>query len=337
MNSARDLGCEVLKNVSRSFYLTLRALPPGLRAPISLAYLLARASDTIADSSDIPAEARAGHLRAFRKMTQIGANPDEIKALQTEIVPPDAGERVLIAQLDRCFAWLEKQSAEDRSDIVEVLAKITRGQELDVLRFQNPARLAALQNGGELEEYTYLVAGCVGEFWTRMCFRHARDFARADEAVMREWGANFGKGLQLVNILRDIPADLRAGRCYLPADELAAAGSDPRKPADAVFNRWMDRATHLLESGFRYIEATRSPRLRLACFLPWHLGVQTLVKLRRTPPLSTDLRVKVSRGEVRATLLLGCCAALSGVVLRRARARLESRLISAEKNRAVSR
>ena len=37
--------------MSRSFYLTLKALPKELREPISLAYLLARTADTIADTA----------------------------------------------------------------------------------------------------------------------------------------------------------------------------------------------------------------------------------------------------------------------------------------------
>ena len=40
---------DVLKGVSRSFYLTLRVLPKNLRAPIGLAYLLARTADTLTD------------------------------------------------------------------------------------------------------------------------------------------------------------------------------------------------------------------------------------------------------------------------------------------------
>lgn len=341
-SSAQELGGAILKNVSRSFYLTLRLLPPGLRAPLSLAYLLARASDTIADSAGVPAETRARHLRAFRAMIENGADADEIKALQAEITSPDAGERALIARLDGCFAWLAAQRADDRADIAEVLREITRGQELDVLRFQNPNAPAALQNAAELEEYTWLVAGCVGAFWTRLCFRHARRFARAEPAAMRGWGIDFGKGLQLVNILRDLPADLRAGRCYLPADELAAAAGAttegaPEKPGGVVFQKWLRRAAELLDGGFRYIEATRSWRLRLGCFLPWHLGVRTLVLLCQTPQDAAGGRVKVSRREVRATLLLGCAAAGSNAVLRRARARLDAQLISAEKIRAASR
>jgi len=40
---------DVLKRVSRSFYLSLRVLPKKMRKPVGLAYLLARAADTIAD------------------------------------------------------------------------------------------------------------------------------------------------------------------------------------------------------------------------------------------------------------------------------------------------
>ena len=53
MNTA-ELGGPLLKSVSRSFYLTIRILPARLQAPIGLAYLLARASDTIADTADAP-------------------------------------------------------------------------------------------------------------------------------------------------------------------------------------------------------------------------------------------------------------------------------------------
>lgn len=63
--------------------------------------------------------------------------------------------------------------------------------------------------------------------------------------------ASFGKALQLVNILRDMPADLRAGRCYLPADELQAAGADPAtilddpSAAQPVFDAWMEKGARL--------------------------------------------------------------------------------------------
>ena len=56
----------LLKGVSRSFYLTLRVLPAGMRDPIGLAYLLARAADTIADTSLIAPARRLELLLSLR-------------------------------------------------------------------------------------------------------------------------------------------------------------------------------------------------------------------------------------------------------------------------------
>src|SRR6266487_6517017 len=49
---------ELLKPFSRSFYISIRLLPRALREPVALAYLLARTSDTIADSSAVDVEKR---------------------------------------------------------------------------------------------------------------------------------------------------------------------------------------------------------------------------------------------------------------------------------------
>ena len=44
------------------------------------------------------------------------------------------------------------------------------------------------------------------------------------------WDAASGKVLQLVNILKDLPEDIRNGRCYLPMDELRRVGiNEPRR------------------------------------------------------------------------------------------------------------
>jgi farnesyl-diphosphate farnesyltransferase len=62
----------LLKGVSRSFYLTLRVLPAGMRDPVGLAYLLARAADTIADTALLSPEKRLEFLLAFRAMRERG-------------------------------------------------------------------------------------------------------------------------------------------------------------------------------------------------------------------------------------------------------------------------
>src|SRR3989442_15264375 len=62
-----DLLGDLLRQVSRSFYLSLAVLPRPLREPIGLAYLLARAADTVADTRLIKCEGRLGHLETLRR------------------------------------------------------------------------------------------------------------------------------------------------------------------------------------------------------------------------------------------------------------------------------
>ncbi|MHA3775123.1 phytoene/squalene synthase family protein [Verrucomicrobiota bacterium sgz303538] len=309
MNS-RDLGGPILKAVSRSFYLSVRILPSELRAPVGLAYLLARASDTIADSASAAPELRLHHLAAFDRMVQTGSDHG-MAELQRDIQPTHEGESALIARLSECLVWLHSLPENDQAEIRAVLAKIIHGQTLDLQRFpeETATSVRALKTADELEEYTYLVAGCVGEFWTRISVLHRPDYSPLALTELSALGIDYGKGLQLVNILRDMPSDLRQGRCYLPADELTAAGAEIDQllthPSYArpVFTHWLDRASHLLDAGRQYIQAIRPARVRIACYLPWYLGKKTLDMLQQQSPLETPVRLKVSRKVVRSALL----------------------------------
>jgi len=58
---------DLLKATSRSFYLTLRVLPAAVRPQIGLAYLLARTTDTIADTELVPLAQRVEALQRLRE------------------------------------------------------------------------------------------------------------------------------------------------------------------------------------------------------------------------------------------------------------------------------
>lgn len=306
-----DLGGPLLKSVSRSFYITIRILPAKIRAPIGLAYLLARASDTIADSADIPPAERRKHLQQFNALVQHGGR-EGLAEIQTRIRSNHAGENILIAELARCLDWLESLEEFDRTQIRAVLAKIIHGQDLDLERFADTSHTISLRADPELEEYTYLVAGCVGEFWTEVCVYHLPRYSDLPKDRLLTLGVDYGKALQLVNILRDLPADFASGRCYLPADK-ATAELWSQKPAATreEYFRWIRRAAELLESGRQYIKSLRPARLRLGCYLPWELGRQTLTLLAARMPLETKERIKVSRSDVRWALLRGIVASFS--------------------------
>jgi farnesyl-diphosphate farnesyltransferase len=313
---------ELLKGVSRSFVLTIRALPRGLRRPVGLAYLLARASDTIADTATAAIATRQKCLQDFVD-TMLRTRSD-LFAKVKQITPENASEQYLLTNLEGVIDALWHLPEADREEIVTLLRKITHGQKLDLMRFRNPTVPHALETAAELDEYTYLVAGCVGEFWTRICAAHLPRYGRLDLDELCRLGRGFGQGLQLVNILRDIPEDLRNGRCYLPMAELREVGitglEDFRdgdlQRAAPVFERWREKALADHDEARLYIESIRPWRVRFACLLPWALGVRTLKLIGEQSPLEHKERVKVTRKEVARIMRRAVGGAVSNGVVR---------------------
>lgn len=310
---------ELLKQTSRSFYLTLRVLPRAIRPQIGLAYLLARTTDTIADTEIVPVAQRLDALQKLRERI-LGTSSAALNFGELAKQQGLPAERMLLERVEEALAGLRGLSETDLKLVRKVLDTIASGQELDLRRFGGATAppkggtpsLIALQNEAELDDYTYRVAGCVGEFWTEMCREHLFRLPELDVAfsgTFEESGIRFGKGLQLVNILRDLPADLRKGRCYLPADKLAEVGL---APADLLlpeneakfrplYNRYLDRAEAHLRAGWDYTNLIPFTwlSLRLACAWPVLIGMETIQRLRVEPVLDPARRVKISRGDVR--------------------------------------
>jgi farnesyl-diphosphate farnesyltransferase len=336
-----DLAGDLLRRVSRSFYLSLAILPRPLREPIGLAYLLARASDTVADTRLVPRAERLRHL-ATLGAAYAGAPPPDVEAVAAVARAcaehlEHAAERELLERVGEALARVERLPADDREAVRAVLATIVEGQRFDLERFpgEDAAGLAALDTLADLDRYTYLVAGCVGEFWTRVHVAHRPRLAGWDLAAMSATGVRFGKALQMTNVLRDVPADLRHGRCYLPARELAALGLGPRDlldPARAprsrpLLDRLLRDALEHYDAAWRYTLAIPRAewRMRLACAWPLMIGLGTLAAIMRHPnPLAADRPIKVSRAAVRAILARSALAVWSDATLRREATRLRA-------------
>jgi len=307
----RQLRGSILRSVSRTFYLSVRILPKRLRDPVALAYLLARASDTVADTTELSAELRAEKLRILARGIQGEALGDAIVDLSASFVPlqKDESERSLIESLQECLNWLDQSDVTDREEIRAALEKINRGQLRDLEHFRDRNRVIALETPADLDEYTYLVAGSAGEFWTRLCVRHLRNFATRSENEMLDLGKRYGMGLQLINILRDAGADLRVGRCYFPNEELAAARMEAsqilREPErfQSIYRKWREKAERGVEAGIQYSRAIRNLRIRAATVLPALIGARTLALLREAGATALHRKIKVPRREVRSIVL----------------------------------
>ncbi|MBP7568127.1 MAG: squalene/phytoene synthase family protein [Burkholderiaceae bacterium] len=318
----------LLRGVSRSFYLSMRVLPAPLRTPVATAYLLARATDTVADTAAVPVPERQAHLAALASAIDGGAPAGAAcQQLAATFAPKqhDAAEQRLILALPACLAALGALPAEDQADVRGVLQAIVRGQALDLARFAagTATAPAALASRAELDDYTWLVAGCVGEFWTRLGLRHLPGYAELPADRMLALGRRYGMGLQLVNIVRDAGEDLAAGRCYLPADALATLGLSPAGVAarpDAalpLLDSLRADARSALHDGLAYALAVNHRRARAAAALPALIGLRTLDRLDAAGASALRQRVKVPRAEVRALVLGLALGAASRATLRR--------------------
>ena len=338
----RRMLTELLKSVSRAFYLSMRVLPSAMREPVGIAYLLARAADTIADSAPVSSEHRLAHLHKFRNIlageTDVAAATELARALAN--LQSNEGEKELLTSLPALFALLDGMENADAEPTRAVVLTLTSGMLFDLTTFhsKDSGMVTALQTPKQMDDYCYLVAGCVGEFWTTMSIARNASMARWDEQTMSSLGVRFGKVLQMTNILRDVPKDLRIGRCYLPQNELDRVGL---RAEDLLNTVNTDRARPILEWGIRraldhfsaaeqYILAIprRNLRLRLAALWPVLIGLKTLTMLAASDDwLNPESRIKIPRravyGIIALSLLCGRSNALTRLWMRRIKRNVE--------------
>jgi farnesyl-diphosphate farnesyltransferase len=312
--SKHDLLRDLLKQVSRLFYTTLVVVPADVRDQVSVAYLFARAADTIADTDLIDRPRRLGFLNRLREQF-VGDQIDwvQIRTIQQAVGPlqQDSAERILLERLDQCFRLFLDFSPADRRRVQRLMTTLTQGMEMDLSVFPGAsvADLTALKTPDDLDRYTYHVAGCVGEFWTDLMCAHRKALATWDSQQMSEVGVRFGKGLQLTNIVKDIAHDLQKGRCYIPEMMLDEVGLKPKdllsphtlprfKP---VLNKLIRLAVDHLDQGWLYTMAIPryETRLRLACMWPILSAGESLKLVMNSPDLlNPAVKVKIPRSKV---------------------------------------
>src|SRR3954471_9616676 len=113
---------DLLKQVSRSFHLSLTILPRPLREPLGLAYLLARAADTVADTRLIARAERMRHLetlrRAYAGLAADGGGGAQAAAPRQA----EAAERTLLERVEAILARVARLPGRDQSGVRGVLA-----------------------------------------------------------------------------------------------------------------------------------------------------------------------------------------------------------------------
>jgi farnesyl-diphosphate farnesyltransferase len=267
----------LLASHARTFALTLRILPDSMREPLGIVYLLARASDTIADAPELPPDRRLtlleelssllnrGDLRVWCPNTEDGLSQSEQELMHA--LP------ALLAAMD---------GLREKDLLIVLWQTILQGQIFDLQRFGPGAEPLTPH---ELDRYCSLVAGSVGVAWTDLIAQYSPRILLRPHKEMRDLAVEYGKGLQLVNILRDRSADRLLGRCYVDERDLPS-----------LFRQ----AAEWLRSGEHYLAGLRPGRILMASSLPLDLALPTLSLIMESPEIPC---VKLPRRSVRSVLL----------------------------------
>lgn len=262
---------------ARTIALTLRFLPRKLRDPLSLGYLLARASDTVADAPRVDREQKLLLLEELHRALESQSFEWETSTIWDQL---SASEAELLEITPLMMNALAVHS--DRRELLRLWRTILKGQVIDLKRFGHEAEPLTSE---ELEEYCDLVAGTVGETWTQLIALHEPDVLLGNKAEMVALGIGFGKGLQLLNIVRDRLEDQRLGRFYIREEEVPAM---------------MELTKTWLNQGSQYCRALRPGRIRYASELPLRIALRTLEQIGKSPE---SKRVKLPRWKIYATLI----------------------------------
>ena len=213
-----------------------------------------------------------------------------------------------------------------------------RWSSLQDIQKHEQANDARHENDSQLDDYAYKVAGSVGEFWTAITLQNELSGDITDTQTFDTLGIRFGKALQMTNILRDIPADLDLGRCYIPNDRLTEIGlsyDDLKNPNSIItfrplYDSYLDLTCDHYDAAITYIRMI--PRkyrsLRMACMLPVVIGLETIALLRSGNVLDASERIKVDRSKIRKI-------AVSCSISTRFKA-MENRILSKASNRAIN-
>jgi farnesyl-diphosphate farnesyltransferase len=301
----------ILPEVSRTFSISIAALPEGLGEAVLAAYLLCRIVDSIEDDPTLEPAERDALFDAFQRLlVEDGADPTVFEQLAIEAgLQRRAPEGELSRRAGAVLGLFRSLRHEDQEIVRPQVLVMLEGMRSYCRRMHREGRLR-IADGADLEQYCYYVAGTVGELLTGLFIHACPSLTGAARATVSEQAVSFGVGLQLVNIVKDVAEDFERGAIYLPEDLARKHGVqledllDPskRELGLAVLREVCARARHHLDHAVTYVlcwPSAEGEAIRLFCAVPLALAQATLTLVESgDDTLSPGKNPKVSRDVV---------------------------------------
>ena len=303
----------LLPLVSRTFALSIEALPSELRDAVRVSYLLCRVVDSIEDEAGLAPRSRVTLFDRFDGlMADDRSEVPPFEELCRQLALGGARPERELCQgagaVFRCFRALPRGQ---REAIRPHVLEMSRGMREYTARADAEGKLR-LRDLADLERYCYFVAGTVGELLTSLFEQQVPGLDEATRRAVRQRAVQFGLGLQFVNILKDVASDYGRGDCYLPTALASEHRLDlerlleptERTAALTVLRALTARARVHLEKASEYTALWPAPQgepVRMFCAVPLALALATLREVERgEDALRRDREPKISRARVEA-------------------------------------
>jgi farnesyl-diphosphate farnesyltransferase len=249
--SHKTNALEVLRQTSRTFYISIVGLPQPLRDSVMASYLALRAIDEIEDHPQLDKSTKSRILGAisgeFRRRASHPANQfsDVLGKYENDLAE-------VTNRLDEWIDLAPRALVPRISDVTATMAQcmaywVRKNWQIRTKR--------------DLDRYTFGVAGSVGLLLSDLWVWYDGTQSSRRDAI------GFGRGLQAVNILRNRPEDLARGVDFFP---------DGWVEDDLAF--YARRNLHRANS---YVESLPSGPIKECCKTPLTLAYATLDALGR--------------------------------------------------------
>jgi phytoene synthase len=200
LDSAYNYCARITQANSRTFHLASGMLPQDKRKAVRALYAFCRSSDDLVDETR--GLAQADEVFANWRVRLSNPHPAAHDPVPLAWADTQSRYRIPLGYADQLMTGVSRDLTQKRYDSFT-----------------------------ELAEYCYGVASTVG-----LMSMHIVGFESRDALP---YAVKLGIALQLTNILRDVGEDWRAGRLYLPLEELAEFGlGEPDIAAARVDDRW---------------------------------------------------------------------------------------------------
>ncbi|MBD2563403.1 squalene/phytoene synthase family protein [Nostoc sp. UIC 10607] len=206
MNLRRD-ALQILKETSRTFYIPISLLPPGLQEAVASAYLCMRAIDEIEDNPELDNATKAKLLKTISLTLQAGVDGFAVDAFLAGF---SGYENTLEEVTVRIREWLLLAPETIAPRIWDATAAMA-----DRMAYW-AERNWEIDTESDLDRYTFGVAGAVGLLLSDLWNWYDGTQTNRTQAI------GFGRGLQAVNILRNHTEDLGRGVDFFPEGWSAA-------------------------------------------------------------------------------------------------------------------